>query len=81
MAIMLMSAAQCRVARAALKLSVLDLAKLTNMSTNTIVRLERGENLKESTVLHVQRVLEAAGVEFLKVDKHGRIGIRFTESV
>ncbi|WP_328595386.1 helix-turn-helix transcriptional regulator [Brucella pseudogrignonensis] len=81
MAIMLMSAAQCRVARAALKLSVLDLAKLTNMSTNTIVRLERGENLKDSTVLHVQRVLEAAGVEFLKVDKHGRIGISFTESV
>lgn len=81
MAIIVMSSAQCRVARAALKLGVLDLAKLTNMSTNTIVRMERGEKLKDSTILHVQGVLEASGIEFLPADEHGRVGIRFEESV
>lgn len=59
-----MNAAQCRLARAALKLSVRDLAKLAHVATGTIVRLEAGETLQPRTVEAIQHALEKAGVEF-----------------
>ena len=60
----MISAAQCRMARAALQLGVRDLAERARVSTSTITRLEAGEPLRERTVETVQRALEAAGVEF-----------------
>ena len=59
-----MNAAQCRMARAALQMSVRDLASAAKVAPGTIVRLEGGEDLKERTVEAVRSVLEAAGVEF-----------------
>lgn len=59
------SGVQCKMARAALGWGVRDLARLAKVSTDTISRLERGEALKERTGEALQRVLEAAGVEFL----------------
>lgn len=56
-------------ARAALDISVRDLASLTKMSTNTITRFERGEELRERTVDGIRSALEAAGVIF--VDGNG----------
>jgi transcriptional regulator with XRE-family HTH domain len=70
---MTFTADHCRMARAGLRLGVRELADLAGVSTDTISRLERGEGLKESTLEAIQRVLEAAGVEFLN---HGRPGVR-----
>ena len=66
-----MYAAQCRMARAALKLSVRDLAKLAHVATGTIVRLEGGETLQPRTVEAIQRALEKAGVVFTNGDSPG----------
>jgi transcriptional regulator with XRE-family HTH domain len=55
---------QCKMARAALGLGVRELAALAKMSTDTVSRFERGEELKERTVLAIRQALEAAGCVF-----------------
>jgi transcriptional regulator with XRE-family HTH domain len=60
----MLTAAQCRMARAALKLEVRELADAANVSTSTIVRFERGEALLLRTVDAIRAALEAKGVEF-----------------
>jgi transcriptional regulator with XRE-family HTH domain len=62
-------------ARAALNLGVREVAKLADVSTNTITRLERGEQLKDSTVQSVRAALEAAGIEFIP-ENGGGPGVR-----
>jgi transcriptional regulator with XRE-family HTH domain len=62
---------QSRMARAALRLGVRDLATLANVSPNTVARLERGETMQPRTLEDIQRVLEAAGVEFTDGDAPG----------
>lgn len=52
-------------ARAGLGLGVRDLAALANVSTNTVTRFERGEDLKEVTVLALKSTLEKQGAIFL----------------
>jgi transcriptional regulator with XRE-family HTH domain len=59
-----MLATQCRMARAALGLTVRELAERAGVSHDTIVRLEGGQELKESTVKKVRETFEAAGIEF-----------------
>ena len=66
-----MNAAQCRMARAALRLSVRDLAKLAQVATGTIVRLEAGESLQPRTIDVIQHALEKAGVIFTNGDEPG----------
>ncbi len=56
---------QCRMARAAARLGVRDLAVAAKVSTNTITRFEGGEELRPRTIEDIRRVLEAAGVQFL----------------
>jgi len=56
---------QFRMARAALGWGIVEFAERAGVSTNTLVRLERGEELKESTLDHLRTVLEEAGIEFL----------------
>ena len=73
-----MTPAQCRMARAALNLGVREVAKLADVSTNTITRLERGEHLKDSTVQAVRAVLEGAGVEFIP-ENGGGPGVRLSK--
>jgi len=64
-----MNGMQCRMARSALALGVRDLATRAGVSTNTITRLEGGEELKPQTVESIRTVLEAAGVIF--IDENG----------
>lgn len=52
-------------ARAALGLKIAELAELAEVSTNTVVRFERGEELKQSTVDQLQNALQRAGIEFI----------------
>ncbi len=62
-------------ARTALNLGVRDLAKLAEVSPDTVARLERGEDLKEKTVEAIRQALETAGVEFIP-ENGGGAGVR-----
>ena len=68
---------QCRMARAALGLGVRELAAAAKVSIDTVVRFERGDELKERTIEALQRTLETAGVEFTN---GGRPGVRLTRA-
>nr|WP_312798591.1 transcriptional regulator [Tianweitania sp.] len=70
-----MTPVQCRMARAALRLGVRELANLADVSTNTVTRFEAGEALKSSTVSHLQSVLEKSGIEFIP-ENGGGPGVR-----
>ena len=71
----MMLAIQIRMARAALGWGIVEFAERAQVSTNTLVRLERGEELKQSTLDHLRAVLEEAGIEFT-VDGDGGFGVR-----
>jgi transcriptional regulator with XRE-family HTH domain len=58
-------------ARTALGLGVRELASSVGVSPDTIARLERGESLREATILAVQSTLEAAGVIFVAENGDG----------
>lgn len=70
-----MQPVQCKMARVALGLGVRDVARLANVSTDTIARLERGEELKERTLAAIRAALESAGVEFIS-ENGGGAGVR-----
>jgi transcriptional regulator with XRE-family HTH domain len=59
-----MNGAQCRMARAALRIGVRELADLARVSTTTVTKLERGEQLLPRTAQDIKRALEAAGIIF-----------------
>jgi transcriptional regulator with XRE-family HTH domain len=69
------SAGQCKMARVALGWGVRDLAKNASVSPDTIARLERGEQLKSSTLLAVRTTFESAGIEFIP-ENGGGPGVR-----
>lgn len=66
-------------ARAGLGLSVRDLAEKAQVSTNTVSRLEAGEELKPRTVAAMRIALEAAGVEFI-AENGGGPGVRLRKA-
>ena len=66
---------QCRMARAALGWGVRELAAAAKVAIDTVVRFERGDELKERTVEAIQRVLEAEGIEFIDANGGGA-GVR-----
>ncbi|ODA67137.1 hypothetical protein A7A08_01883 [Methyloligella halotolerans] len=61
-----------RMARAGLGLSVRDLAQLAQVNKATIVRLEAGMPVRDSTVQAVKLALEAEGAGFF-INKDGTI--------
>ena len=74
-----MNGLQCRLARTAVGLGIRDLADKAKVSTNTITRLEGGEELKAQTVANIQAVLEAAGVIFIDENGEGP-GVRLRKA-
>ena len=66
---------QCRMARAALGWGVRDLAAAAKVSIDTVVRFERGDDLKDRTVEAIQRALEVGGIEFID-ENGGGAGVR-----
>ncbi|WP_415422593.1 helix-turn-helix domain-containing protein [Acetobacter okinawensis] len=68
-------AVQCKMARVAVGWGVRELAAAADVSPNTIARLERGEELKASTIEAIRSALEAAGVEFIP-ENGGGAGVR-----
>lgn len=59
------TSAQFRAARAILGLTVRELAKVSGVHRNTVVRIESGEASHGPTMAAVQRALEDAGIVFL----------------
>ena len=62
-------------ARAALEWGVLDLAREAAVSTQTIVRFERGDTVKPVTRDRLRDALKAAGIEFIP-ENGGGPGVR-----
>ncbi|MDJ0514385.1 MAG: helix-turn-helix transcriptional regulator [Methyloceanibacter sp.] len=67
---------QMRMARAALQWGVRDLADKANVSPNTVTRFENGADARVDTIVHLQEVLEKAGVIFVPADDRGGPGVR-----
>jgi len=66
-----MNGDQARMARAALKLGVRDVAALAKVSPNTVTRVEAGLAVNNSTMEAIRRALEAAGVIFVEENGDG----------
>ena len=64
---------QCRMARAAIGLSVKKLAAAAKVSPETVLRFERGEKLRKRTIDSLRQVLEAACLEFTDGRKSGSV--------
>lgn len=73
-----MNGIQCRMARAALGWGVRDLARQAQVSTQTVTRLEAGEQLRPRTIETIRRALEEGGVEFIP-ENGGGVGVRLSK--
>jgi DNA-binding XRE family transcriptional regulator len=73
--VVIMDAIQCKMARAALGWGVRKLAETAGVSTQTITRLERGEQLRDRTTETLKVAFEAAGIEFIP-ENGGGPGVR-----
>ncbi|MGO7271038.1 helix-turn-helix domain-containing protein [Rhizobium ruizarguesonis] len=71
---------QSRMARAALQLGVRDIAEAAKVSTQTISRLEKGEELRERTVEDIKRAYEVAGARFVEDGDWVGAMVRATDS-
>lgn len=65
-----------RTARTIAQITVRTLATEAEVSTNTITRLEAGDELKPSTVARIRTVLESHGVTFVPDQGDGEWVIR-----
>ncbi|MFC5844802.1 helix-turn-helix domain-containing protein [Aminobacter ciceronei] len=74
-----MNAIQCKMARVALGWGTRDLARNAEVSPDTIARLERGEQLKSSTIDAIRLAFETAGIEFIPANGGGP-GVRLARN-
>ena len=73
----ILTPAQVRMARAALKISVRELAAMSGVADSTILRFETGRGAVLNTnVARIQAALEGAGVQFVPADASGGPGVR-----
>lgn len=75
-----MRAIQLRMARAAIGWGVRELGKKAGVAANTVTRIENGADAKQSTMDKLQRILEAAGIEFIE-ENGGGPGVRLRRRV
>ena len=69
---------QMRMARTALGWGVRDLAEAAGVSPNTVTRFENGAGARADTLVHLQEVLERAGVVFVPADEAAGPGVRLS---
>ena len=70
--------AQIRMARAALGISVRELAAKASVAESTILRFETNKGgMQTATLNKIQLTLEGEGLLFLSADGIGGVGIRF----
>lgn len=73
----MLDAVQVRMARAALGLSVRELAELSGVADSTILRFETGKGaILTTNMARIQKALEEAGVLFLPAEHTGGPGVR-----
>jgi transcriptional regulator with XRE-family HTH domain len=73
----MISATQCRMARAALRWTVRELADKARINHNTVIRFENEKHdANEVTVLAMRQAFEAAGLLFIDADDNGGVGVR-----
>lgn len=77
----MLSGDQLRMARAALRLTVKDVAEMAGIDKGTIVRIEAGERAYRLTLEKLRTVLEAQGLEFLDAGEAAGDGVRFKAGV
>ena len=68
-----MNVAQCKMARAGLGMTAVDLAAASGVSLRSVMRFESGEAVKPDTIEALARALVAAGASF--VDMSGKVGV------
>ena len=71
----ILTAEQCRVARASLNLGLRDLARRADVVTTEIRRVEAGGIVPEPTLVAIREALEWAGAEFTSKNGGGQ-GVR-----
>lgn len=72
---------QARLARAALNLSLRDLAEASGLARNTITRIELGQGaVHAANLARLQDVFEKKGVVFLPADEVGEATVRLRRS-
>ncbi len=71
---------QVRMARAALRWSVRDLAAKTGVTANTVNRYENGADAFGSTLLKIETAFKDAGIIFID-ENGGGPGVRLKESL
>ena len=74
----MITGAQLRMARAALKLGVRDVAAAAKVSPATVTRIESDQAANASTIAAIRTALEAAGVEFIEQNGGGP-GVRLLD--
>lgn len=62
---------QSKMARAAVGWGMRDLARIANVSMDTVIRFERGEAMKQATIERLRITLAKAGIEFDDGDAPG----------
>lgn len=76
----MITAGQVRMARAALKISVRNLAEAAGVADSTILRFETGRGTILATNLsRIQKTLEEGGVIFIPADPNGGPGVRLKQ--
>jgi DNA-binding XRE family transcriptional regulator len=70
-----MTPVQCKMARVGLGWGVRDLAQKAQVSTQTVTRFEKGEELRPITLATIRKALELGGVEFIS-ENGGGPGVR-----
>ena len=71
----MITSAQVRMARAALKWSVAELAQRAGLTTKTVIRFENGANTTLATLTKMKRALEQGGVSWVP-ENGGPAGVR-----
>ena len=75
----MISSAQVRMARAALRWSVRELAERAGITANTVSRYENGADALGETLTRIERVLEEGGVIFENEDEFRGPGVRLRD--
>ena len=73
-----MQSVQIKMARAALGWGVRELAAKAGVTANTVTRIENGADMRQSTLLALQRALEEGGVQFI-AENGGGAGVRLAK--
>lgn len=70
----MISPLQCRMARAAVGMSIADLAKASGVREMTISSFENGADSRRSTIDKIQAALEEAGATFIAAGEASLVG-------